>query len=263
MGRKKKAGFDTLVENFKREFEQVENFHLMQEDPMGKKAFDMIAFRTADIHSYMNLVTGGFIKAANQMIVKSKQDVKRSNYGKTISINEEDYRETLYETVRVSYIGMFHKIEAYVKDAVLLAELMVKESVEEEFDIRAHLKEHFGINDIGKCWQQFHAFHVVNWVANCAKHKDGYPLKEKTPLVYANLPKNQRMRLTKDDFVKDCQTVIDFYPKFLELVICMGQHKKMQEMANDLNDFKVKLEIIRVQYLMKLALIHARPLIVG
>lgn len=226
--------FDTLVGNFIREFSKVENFHLMREDPVGKVAFDVIVFRVSDITTYKTLVCQGFVPSANRLIVKAKDDVRKSQYGKGVKIADEQYRETLHETIRLSYVGLFHKIEAFAKDVATMTDLILQESAGSDFSIKQHVKTHFGINDITKCWQSFHDFHTVNWVANCVKHYDGYPLKEMVPRKYAYLKKEERMRLTKDDFESDCQAVIDFYPKFLEIVMRMGQHRVISKQFDKL-----------------------------
>lgn len=44
------------------------------------------------------------------------------------------------------------------------------------------------------------------------------------------------MKLAKEDFENDSQAVIEFYPRFLEIVMRMGQHRVAQK---QLEEFKV------------------------
>ncbi|MCB9192841.1 MAG: hypothetical protein H6602_14365 [Flavobacteriales bacterium] len=235
----------------------------MTDDPIGREAFDIISFRLADINSYKNLVCNGFIKSANQMIVTTKDDVRKSHYGKLVKIDNEQYRETLYDTVRLSYIGVFHKIEAYAKEVAYLTELILRESAGPDFSIIEHVHQNFGIKNITKCWQQFEAFNTVNWVANGSKHCDGRPHPNMVPIKYSCLPEDERMKLTKDNFVEDCQAVIDFYPKFLELVFRMGQHAIAQKQLIEYPTKDMRAALVTLTHALKMQVILLRPRVVS
>ena len=150
----------------------------------------------------------------------------------------------------------------YAKDVAELTELILKNSADDNFSIKQHVKECFGINDITKCWQSFDAFHTVNWVANCVKHYDGHPLKDKTPVQYIQLSKTERIKLTVKHFQTDCQAVIDFYPKFLEIVIRMGQHRVVQIQSERIDLLQMKIAVSEIESKLKEMLILIKPMIV-
>lgn len=246
MGKRKRLNqYDVLVESFIREFSKVKNFHLTQDDPVGKQVFNTLSFRIADFHSYKQLVCGSYIPAANKAIVQAKDEVRRSKYKGLSRITDEQFRETLNETVRLAYVGLFHKLESFVKETVEIADLIFAESAGPDFSIIKYAKDTYDFQ-ILPCWLDFHTFHKINWVANCTKHYDGYPLKDKRPIEFLAFPKQDRMRLTKEDFKRDCEELIQFSTQFLQLILGIAQRKVVMNHLIDYPNDEIEDQIMEL-----------------
>ena len=100
--------FDAQVEQFIKVFEKIPNFHLVQTDDTARELFNKIVFRLSDISSYKVLVCNQFIPAINKGIAETKHSVQNSKYRAYLKTTEIDLYETLHDTIRLAYVGLFH-----------------------------------------------------------------------------------------------------------------------------------------------------------
>jgi len=227
MKRKPINKFDNLVEKLVQEFSKIPNFELTQTDDLANKMFNLITFRLADISSYKDLVCSHFIPATNKAIYESKIDFHNSRYKAFLKTSQLDFQETLYDTVRLAYVGLFHKLENYINDVIQLPEMILSDLYEIEGTVAKWAKDKFQF-DI-KDWQQFYITHKINWICNCVKHKDGFPIKVPKPIGFQYVDEKQRIRIKPDEFKKDCELLIQFYPVYLQTIIMFAQHKLATE----------------------------------
>ena len=235
MKQKKQNRFDLLIEELYSEFSQIPNFQLIQEDENIKQMVSSIIFRIAEVSSYKSLVSSYYIPATNRAIVESKNDLKQSKYRAILNDSVINFKETLYETIRLFYVGLFHKFENYVNDVIQFSNMILLE----EFEIESSIADWTGRFGFGmKNWELFNEVHKVNWIANCVKHKDGFPVKDNPPLCFKHLDKDNRIELTKDDFLQDSKNLIEFYPKYLQIIFMFVKHKIIKTELQNKNDYK-------------------------
>ncbi len=219
--------FDSLVERLIAEFIKIPNFDLTSTDEVENTAFNIITFRIAEVASYKELVCQHFIPATNKAIFDAQKDFYSSKYKALLKARDFDFKETLYDTVRLAYVGLFHKLENYVNDVIKLPELIFGELYETEGTVVKWAKDKFKF-DI-KDWQQFYITHKINWICNCVKHKDGFPVKEPKPLSFKYADETQRIKVSPDDFKHDCELLIKFYPIYIQAMFMFAQHKLATE----------------------------------
>ncbi len=226
--------FDVLVESLVEAFLKVPNFDLIQHDEEAKKAFNMVSFRIAEISSYKELICSHFIPATNKAIFENRQLFKHSKYKNFLNVKGLDFNETLYDTVRLAYVGLFHKIESFVNDIVKMVDMLYKieTSTKQTIAQWAKSKYSFDIRD----WQQNTIIFKINWICNCVKHKDGYPLKDPKPFKYRSLPEDERILLTPEEFKKDCEQLIKFYPSLIQVMMAFGLFRFAID-SNEKSDF--------------------------
>lgn len=228
MKKKKKINkFDDLVDRLVQEFIKIPNFDLTKTDEIGNKMFNIITFRLAEVASYKELVCSHFIPATNKAINDSKIDFQNSRYKVLLKTTQLDFMETLYDTIRLAYVGLFHKLENFVNDVILLPELIMGDLYETDGTVIKWAKDKFQF-DI-KDWQQFYITHKINWICNCVKHKDGFPVKEPKPIGFQYFDEKQRIRINPEDFKKDCELLIQFYPIYVQTIFMFAQHKLVTE----------------------------------
>lgn len=243
--KKRKNKFDSLVERLIEEFVKIPNFDLTSIDEVANKTFNIIAFRIAEISSYRDLVCSHFIPATNKAIFDSQKDFQNSQYKFLLKTKQLDFKETLYETVRLAYVGLFHKLENYANDVVKIPDLIFGELYETEDTTAKWAKGRFKF-DV-KDWKQFYITDKVNWICNCVKHKDGFPVKEPKPFGYTNADESQRIRITPEEFKQDCDTLIKLYPIYIQAMFIFAQHKLIMEKPLLREDYKYSPELYEKQ----------------
>lgn len=235
---KKQNSYDILMEKLTTEFSNIPNFGLTQTNEDVRKLFNITSYRMAEIVSYKNLVCSNFVPSVNKAIFDSKKEYRESKYKHLINIDEVDFSETLHETIRLSYVGLFHKIENFVNDVIVMTNALMKIGDEEkqETDIMKWTKEHFGFRI--KDWNDNIFFYKINWISNCVKHYDGFPTKKPKPLICEHFKESERMKIGVDEFKKDCDDLIKFYPDMIRIMFYFTQYKIVTDMYADLGDEK-------------------------
>lgn len=217
----KKNKFDELVENLVQAFIKIPNFDLTQHDETAQKAFNTITFRIMEVTAYKDLVYYQFIPATNKAIHEGKQLILNSKYRSFLDIKGLDFNDTLYETIRLAYVGLFHKIESFINDIIAVVDLVYPVNNSNNQNIAQWIKLHYQIDF--KNWQQFYIIHKINWICNCVKHRDGYPLKEPKPAGFNFIDSTQRIKLSPTEFKHDCEILVSFYSAIITILMTFGQ----------------------------------------
>lgn len=238
---KRLNSFDLLVESLILEFSKIPNFDLTQKDETANKLFNTIAFRIADISSFKDLVLSHFVPATNKAIFESEQQISQSKYKFLLTINKSDLKDTLYQTIRLSYVGLFHKVESYINDVIIMAGLLIEDDTTETIDKYAKRKFSFIVKD----WTQFSVTHKINWVCNCVKHYDGFPLKIPKPIFCERFSEDKRLELTPQDFKFDAEILIEFCPIYLQIMFMIAFHKSLYE-NYDRTEWEDMPEILKI-----------------
>ncbi|WP_343745082.1 hypothetical protein [Chitinophaga sp.] len=220
---KKVNRFDALVGNLVNEFTKVKNIDLLLTDDSAKRAFSIVTYRIAEITSYKELVCSHFFPATNKAIHLSKIDFINSSYKHLLTPEDIDFSETINDTVRLSYVGLFHKLENFINEVCKLPEVVFSDLLTGDKPVHQWAKERFSFDM--KDWRRIYIANKINWICNCVKHKDGYPVKEPKPAGFESVDECQRIKISTDEFKSDCDSLIKFYPIYIQLIFMFSQHK--------------------------------------
>lgn len=66
---------------------------------------------------------------------------------------------------------------------------------------------------------------ILNWVCICNKHYDGYPRKKGKPLEFEHHIENEKLKLTKENFINDIELLIKHYQIMLQMVFSIAVQK--------------------------------------
>lgn len=225
--------YDILIDNLTSEFAKLPNIGLLQTDPKARVIFDFVIKRQAEILSFKTLFSNYYIPVASKSVIDDLREISKSKYKHIIKLTKEDLKENYYETIRLGYIGMFHKYESYVNDLINNAELLISDLNDDKTPLEPFLKTTFGF-DIRK-WHKSKNIKRIHWISNCNKHNDGYPKKEFRPAEFTDYPETEKLKLTKEDFVKDISLLMDFYTTLLQVILNLAIYKMLDTNVIDLD----------------------------
>lgn len=197
---------DLLIDNLVVNFSKIKDFHKLQESEEGQRLFDLIVKSTSEMESFQALFLNYYIPAANKSIADSWTQISKSKYKKALNISKRDLKENLYETIRLGYVGLFHKYESYLKDLVAAINFLFTELRDENnlLTLEQYCKKEYNI-DIYKSHYQFDITRRVNYIANCVKHKDGLPIKEPVHPDFKYSDKSKKIEIEKEIFKIDIE----------------------------------------------------------
>ena len=232
MKKPRKNSLDQLINNLAVEFSKIPNFDLTQTDEDGNRLFNFVVTKFSEIQDFRILYQRYFIPSTNKAIVDAKKEIRSSFYKNLLNVTESQLKENHFDTIRLGYVGLFHKIENFTKDLLKEANLVFnngktgKDSIEKFFE-----KEYnFKFNN----WHSNVWVHKINWISNCVKHYDGYPKKEPKYKYLEHLPENEKIRIEHNEFYKDIEYVANTYYQFkLSQVFSLAVFKMSKDEMNE------------------------------
>lgn len=249
---KKQNSIDSLVENLASEFSRIKNFDLMQNDPTGKLAFNFVVKNAFELAAFKNLFIHSYLPAS----IKSSQDylreLKFSKYKHLIEIDQSELKENYFETIRLGYVGGFHKYESYINNLPgFIDEFFRSIFVEDNFkNIDIYLKENFGI-ELKKTINVFYASEKINWIANCVKHYDGFPIKEPILRWFTNSDKSKKIQIEAKEFREDLESLATQNQLILTALFLVGFHQYLcqdyEKIKGELAENKTQDDLIKTK----------------
>jgi|SRR5450432_1753033 len=231
MHKKSTNQFDQMVDLFIGKFRNIENIELLQADALANSIFKKITYRIADLNSYKILVISQFIPAVNKTVASVRNDVRRSRYRAFLPDKEFDFEDSIQDILRFGYVSLFHKLENYLTDVFAVADSLLSYSDEDQESVLIWAKRKLDFDF--KHWRQFRLIHKINYISNCVKHKDGYPLLQYPPMEYENIDRKLRISLSVTEFKQDCEELNDLYIKYLQIAFMLRQYQYAEQMYSD------------------------------
>lgn len=228
----KENRIDKFIEDLAGRFSKIPNFHLTQEDEKGIILFNFITKRFSELQAFRDLITTYYLPAASKSTIDGLNEIKKSKYRKLIKLTQEDLRENYNETIRLGYIGVFHKFESFMRDLVINAETLISGIETNNNSLEKYVKEKFDFRIVD--WKNYPTVIRINWICNCIKHYDGLPIKEPIPKTYRHLDKNKRMVFSREEFIKDIDKLVEQNISILQLTFMFATYK----MAFDSKDYE-------------------------
>jgi hypothetical protein len=214
---------DLLVERLLENFAKVKDFDKLQESEEGKRLFDLIIKSTSEMENFQSLFLDYYIPSSNKSIVDSWNLVSKSKYKHLLNISKDELKENLYETIRLGYLGLFHKYESYLKSLVDAINFLLKGLNEENnlLSIEEYCKKEFEIN-IYKSHDKFSITRRINYIANCVKHWDGFPTKNPIHPDFLNSNPDEKIKIEKEIFKIDIDRLKSHCQLLMSQIMIIG-----------------------------------------
>lgn len=218
--KKQKNPVDEMLESIIEKIGNIPNIDMIQTDVLAKRMFEFSVKRFGGIINYKHQVSVIVLPALNRSGVETKNHIRNSQYKALQPLLMEEVEENTLEMIRILYTGVFHKYENFMRELVELSNEMVKDLGRPE--INKYAKDNFGQPLID--WQKSNAIYRINWLTNCIKHKDSFPVKDNPPIEYIMLPHDKKIVITKDDFVKDIDILVEEMIDSIQMAKLMVGH---------------------------------------
>jgi hypothetical protein len=228
--KKKSNRFDLLIDSLNIEFSKIPNdINLLQSDPKGKELFIFAIKRIFEIQSFKQLFLKYYIPASQKSAADVLNEIQKSKNKNLIVLTQEDLKENLYETVRLGYVGLYHKYENYRNELIDKAEDLFGDVNQDNTSLKLKEFSERVFNFKIRNPNYSKTIERINWICNCVKHTDGYPKRYPRPEGFETLHENQKLELDKDDFARDASAMADLYPFILNIVFKIAGYKIFSE----------------------------------
>ena len=230
MAKYKINSIDFLIETLAEKFSRIPNFQLINTDKGANDLFNFIVRRYSELNDFETLYTRYYIPAATKSIVEGFNEIRKSKYKYLLSVSKDDLKENYYETIRLGYVGLFHKTESFKKELLVQANKHFNSYEESSTSIQKYILEKFSFN-IEKDWKIEDIYiEKVNWICNCIKHRDGFPLLDTKTIFSNRYPKTERIKIEKEEFKEDINHIREFYLQQTQEIFLFGIYKMSMEL---------------------------------
>lgn len=249
---KKQNSIDLLVENLASEFSKIKNFELTQDDPLGNKVFTFIVKHASELTSFKNLFVQYYLPASLKSSQEYTRELKFSKYRHLIKIDTDELKENYYETIRLGYVGAFHKYETYIKNVSSLMDDFFFHLFDENNyqKIESYLRENFNI-ELRKSINKFYTSEKINWISNCVKHYDGFPIKEPILSSFLYIDKNKKIQIESKEFKEDLDNLLKQNQLILSVLFLTGFHQYIGQeffkIEDQLTEGKNEADVIAIR----------------
>ena len=231
MKKARKNSLDQLINNLTVEFSKIPNFDLTQTDKDSNRLFNFIIAKFSEIQDFKTLYQRYFIPSTNKAIVDAKKELRTSFYKKILNVTDAQLKENYYDTIRLGYVGLFHKTENFTKDLLTEANLLFNNGRTGEESIEKFYKKEYDFKFNN--WYSDICIHKINWISNCVKHYDGYPIKEPKYKYLEHLPESEKIKIEHKEFYKDIEYVANtFYQFKLSQILSLAVFKMSSDEIN-------------------------------
>lgn len=218
--KKQKNPVDEMLESIIEKVGNIPNIEMIHTDVLAKRMFEFSVKRFGGIINYKHQVSVIVVPALNRSGVETKNHIRTSQYKVLQPLLMDEVEENAHEMIRILYTGMFHKYENFMRELVELSNEMVKDLGRP--DVNKYAKDNFGQALID--WQKSNALYRINWLTNCIKHYDSFPVKEKPPKEYVMLPHDKKIVITKEEFVNDIDILVEEMIDSIQMAKLMVAH---------------------------------------
>jgi hypothetical protein len=212
---KKVNGFDIVFEAVYNGVTKTKNYNLVLECKDSTELLTFFLQHLLDINNYFNLYKHAFIPAANKSVALTKNEYAHSRYKDLINAKGLDLKENLYETIRLGYVGLFHKIEGYTKD-IRKNNSLIKRAyeIEGDFDIVSYMQKKLGVDFLNPVLVS--KLNKIRIISNAVKHNNGFPQvaqrdTDDIKKYIANQTMNSKINIEPDILLQDIKSVIEYF----------------------------------------------------
>lgn len=229
--------YDKLIDNISGALAQTKNIKLVLEDENAKKIVVDFLKSYLELHAFKTLYQVHFLPATELEFNKSLENIKTSKYKDAINKLNLDFEEDLYETIRFGYVGLFHKYEAFINRIKKGVKMLDSEDTLN--DVFKEIKKKIGFDLLSPLESKF--LYKVNWICNCVKHCDGYPIRENPPNCLIKLDKSKRIIIGNSEFLIDIDKMIGLYVIINTLIQMSRVYLMMEEEIFEETNNKIKV----------------------
>lgn len=168
-----------------------------------------------------------YLPRANKLYVASVKEWRDSSYKRHVNISDDMLRETIYETIRLGYIGLFHKYESFINGLVEEVDLYFSNLWSTDLSLEKYIKQEFDIS-ISNNWKLSKTLNRINWICNSCKHYNGKPKQPKHP-DFIDVPNDKKMTFKKQEYKKDCETIEKYCELMIKFVNTLAGYRLVNE----------------------------------
>jgi len=205
---KSNNSFDQFVERLVNEFSNIDKFHKLQESEEGRMLLSFVVRRMSEIYEFKNTYKQYIIPAIHRSISHAQKNLRTSKFKKHLNIETIPLKINYYDIIGYGYVSLFHKIESFVKDLLMCTNSM---SVLLNRGVKLEVYARDIHNNTLRDWREDNIVEKINWISNCVKHYDGYPIKSPKYSGLAHLPENEKIQIESKEFYDDINYIAETY----------------------------------------------------
>jgi hypothetical protein len=242
----KKNHLDDYFEKIINVIAKTPGSHLLYEDEETHHFFfKVLMTRMLEIRTLSFLYSTTVLTSVDSSINSTLLEFNKSKYKKQIDNTEfiNEVKALKPEFIRQGYVIAFHKFEVFAKTLQdVFKEKAKKFDKYSNISFDKYSETTFDICIINH-WYKFNRLHIIQFISNCTKHSDGYPIsKYPKPEIFEEYPENLKIIRSTKEFKDDILYLSDLTIKYYELFNSILLHMQLEDLISDGINFNTDYE---------------------
>ena len=205
--------YDVLIDAFLTAFQKSPKFHLVADDPSAMGLIQLQTMKSMELLSLERMYKQKLLPYLNELEAQNRKHAKLSKYARLIPI-DSTVKADIDEWVRVGYVVLFHKYEAYHTTLLALLDKRFSEAIGDSISLSDHVKNRYGFKLEGQ-WRLDPIVWKVNYVSNSVKHYDGLPKPypnspSMVPARFRDIPLDRPLSIHPKELYEDITHIRDY-----------------------------------------------------
>jgi hypothetical protein len=175
---------------------------------------------------------------------RKRRTLARSFWYKRFKSSPLSSEEQVYEITRQGYVQLYHKYENFRNELIQVVDECLSKKWDDKISIRELLWNtmRYEVDDLKT---QPERLQKINWICNCVKHKNGFPIKKFPPKRFDNVDKSVKIKIDLDEFTADILYMINLFAESYSTYLGVGamaymvaKNKHKEENDDNAGDWK-------------------------
>jgi hypothetical protein len=220
---------DTLIERLIAAMKALEGQDDILNNPATLEYYSMLAIKQTELVFLRKTYEETFVPIMNKICAEKLVMLEHSKYKLGVDVKYEAYEE-LYEIIRMGYVSLYHKYEAFHKRIFALTDAMFRHRLSDERPLIQYLKDEFRLDAKKHRARLNMTVWEVNYIANSFKHEDGLPsMEKKVPPRFQHIDLKRAIRVEPNEFYADLLEIGRFMKWLAEYLFQVVQFRMADE----------------------------------
>lgn len=196
------------------------NAGVLRQQPTALQLVLMLIRHTVELAELERMYLKTLVPQARKSIRRYNTYAKKSFYLQILK-RQKNYEGNLEEIIRLAYVHLYHKFENFQVELISALNAHFSALYHTPVDLQKYLADTYAYR-LKDLKNQPAPLQTINWISNCVKHKNGYPLKEPVPERFAGVNRSEKIIISPETLRQDMEFLLQYFQDLCTTYMAVG-----------------------------------------